>query len=236
MEVSSEQLGAWLGIHQGGSRICAVTMLCPVKMNKYGASREDRNPFIGPDGESQVDHLSERIVIAGADYAKMVNKSWEALPADSEGFIPTFQAEALWKGKGRKVNSYLVEHTDKHTLYMELFFTRLKVEGAEWVEKSLKGSAFLHRFTGLPVDPAEFAPYLPPKRQASAKQGCQEDHDLAIEMEGSTYTIRGGEVGREVMVRLPHLDNILQIRSFDLQRRGHYDIIVLRRTKFQISV
>jgi hypothetical protein len=233
MLVTAEQLGSWLQIHQGGSRICAVTMLCPVKMNKYGASREDRNPFIGPDGESSVDHLSERLVIAGADYAKMVNKSWEALPPDAEGFVPTFQAEALWKGKGRKVNSYLVEHTEKHTLYMELFFTRLKVEGTEWVEKSLKGSAFLNRFTGLAVDPSDFAPYLPAKRQASAKQGCQEGHDLEID---STYTIRGGEVGREVCVRMPHLENILQIRSFDLQRRGHYDIIVLRRSKFQISI
>jgi len=221
MLVTPQSLAEWLDKHQGGSRICSVTMLTPLQMRKTHRDTREANPFLH-DGESTIDHLSERLVFVGADYARMVNKAQESYftTEDDGDYIPAFVAAALWNGKGHHVNSYVIEHTEKKSLYLQLLYAKTKGEDAKWVDKALKQEAWLDRFTGLEIKPDwnELAPYLPPPPKPSQKQGCQEGN------------------AKEIMVRMPHLENVLMLRSFDLKQRGKYDIIQVKRTKYQISL
>lgn len=232
--VTPDKLADWLLAHNGGSRITAVTMLTPVKMNKYHRETGEPNPWM-VDGESMVDHLQERIALLGADYAAMVNRNWDkCLAPNQEGYIPLFQAAAIWQGKGVHLNPYIVQHTDKGCLYLATYHTRIKAES--WIDKSLKAEGWFHRLTGTPVDRAEFAGWLPPPRKASAKQACQEGAaDLELDIDGEEFVIPAGINPREVGCRFPHLENVLTLRSFDLRKRGEYEVIQVARSPFQIS-
>jgi len=215
----------------------SATMLTPLKMNKTYRLTKEPNPFM-MKGESLIDHLSERVCLVGADYEKMINKAWQAnLTPNAAGYIPTFTASALWGGKGHHLNRYVAQH-DKGTLYLCLLFAKLRGEGTEWIEHSLTQEAWLDRLTGLPITPnwSALAPYLPPAPQSSKKQGCRDNADLELDIDGEAYTIEGGDNRKEVCCRMPHLENVLSLRSFDLKQRGRFDIVQVRRTKHQISM
>jgi hypothetical protein len=236
LNVTPAELAQWLDRYQGGCRIVSATMLTPLKMNKtHRDNRAVKNPFL-VDGESTIDHLSERVVFCGASYENMVSNQIAKNVTPVDGFVPVFQAEALWKGKGLHLNRYIVKHTEKQTLYLCLFFASVKSEEDKWVEKSLQHSVWLDRFTGLPIEPdwTALEPFLPPESQPSKKQGCREGCDVEVGSDG--FIVRGGENTTEIRVRMPHLENVLQLRSFDLKQRGKYDIIQVKRTRHQISV
>lgn len=238
MLVTPQQLAEWLDKYRGGARICAVTMLTPLKMNKTSRLTKEPNPYL-QDGESTIDHLSERLVFAGADYAKMVNRAWQAnLQANADGFIPAFEAAALWKGKGIHLNRYIAQHVETQALYLCFLFAKTRGEGMEWVENSLRQEAWLDRRTGLEVSPdwADLAQYLPPKAEPSKKQGCRDGADVEFDIDGKPYLLEGGDNTKEVCVRMPHLENVLSLRSFDLKQRGKFDTIQVRRGKYQVSV
>jgi hypothetical protein len=238
MKVTPNELAQWLDRYQGGCRICSVTMLTPLKMNQKSRITKQPNPYLF-DGESTIDHLSERLVFCGADYEKMVQRAWEAnLQANADGYIPAFQAAALWNGKGIHLNRYIAQHVEKQTLYLCLLYARVKGENMEWVENSLKQEAWLDRITGLEIQPdwSDLAQYLPPGSEPSKKQGCREGADMEMDIDGKPYLLKGGDNSKEVCVRMPHLENVLQIRSFDLKQRGKFEVIELKRGKYQVSV
>ena len=238
MLVTPAELAQWLDRYQGGCRICSVTMLTPLVMNKTSRVTKEPNPYLLADGESTIDHLQERLVFCGANYENMVNNvRQKTLQANADGYIPAFEAAALWSGNGRHVNSYVAEHIVKQCFYLCCFYARVR-EGMEWVEKSLKQEAWLDRLTGLEVAPdwADLAQYLPPKAKPSIKQGCREGCDIEVDIDGNPYRIEGGEIRNEIKCRMPHLENVLSIRSFDLKQRGKYETIQVRRGKHQVSV
>jgi hypothetical protein len=233
--VTPQTLADWLLAHNGGSRISAVTMLTPVKMLKKHRDTGEANPWL-IDGESGIDHLQERIALLGCDYAKMVNRRWDkCLTPNEEGYVPLFVASAIWQGKGVHVNPYVIQHTDKGCLYLATYHVRIRQEG-NWISKSLRQEAYMHRITGLPVDRADFAPYLPAPRKASIKQGCRDNANLELDIDGDTFVVPGGVNPEEVDCRFPHLENVISLRSFDLAKRGEYDLIQVARTPHQISV
>ncbi len=237
MKVTPNELAQWLDRYQGGCRICSVTMLTPLEMNQKSRITKQPNPYL-IDGESTIDHLSERLVFVGADYEKMVQRAWDAnLQTTADGFIPAFEASALWNGKGIHLNRYIAQHVEKQALYLCLLYARVKEEDS-WVERSLKQEAWLDRTIGLPIEPDwnDLAQYLPPKAQPSKKQGCREGCNIEVDMDGKPYLISGGDNTKEIMVRMPHLENVLSIRSFDLKQRGKFEVIELKRSKYQVSV
>ena len=236
MLVSTEELVEFLEKKQGGCRICSVTMLTPLKMNKTHRETKESNPFM-LNGESMIDHLSERLVFIGAKYENMVNNAIRKnITPNADGYVPAFQAEALWKGKGHHLNDYLSEHIDTHALYLRLLYATIKQD--TWIDKSLKQEAWLDRITGLQFTPNwdELAPYLPPAAKASRKQGCQEGADVVMDIDGENYVMHGGDNTKEIKVRMPHVENVLTIRSFDLRQPGKYEAIELKRSKYQMSL
>jgi hypothetical protein len=238
MLVTPKSLAEWLDRYQGGSRIVSATMLCPLPMNKtHRNDRKIRNPFL-VDGESTIDHLSERLVLCGAKYENMVSGNWQKnLEPTDQDWVPAFQAEAIWSGKGVHLNSYVVQHTEKQSLYLCLFYAATN-NGESWVDKALQQEAWLDRFTGLPIQPdwTALEPFLPPAPKPSIKQGCRTGVDVELDLNGDTYTIIGGENKTETRVRMPHLENVLMLRSFDLRKRGEYEVIQVQRSKYQISL
>jgi hypothetical protein len=213
-------------------------MLTPLKMNKTSRIDKTPNPYL-QDGESTIDHLSERIVFVGANYQQMVQNVWnKQIQPDADGFVPAFQAEALWKGKGIHLNKYLAQHTETQALYLCLYYASVRGEGVEWIEQSLKQEAWLDRRTGLAIQPdwADLAQYLPPKSKPSIKQGCRDGVDVEATVNGDGIIIPGGMIDKQVNCRMPHLENVLQIRSFDLKQRGRFEVIQVRRGKHQVSV
>jgi len=233
MLVSVGQLAEWLSTYQGGSRIVSATMLTPLKMNKTHRVTKEPNPYL-VGGESSIDHLSERVVVCGADYGGMVNRVWATLQGE---VIPTFEVEALWKGAGIHLNRYVAQHVGKGTLYLCLYYATIRGDH-EWVDRSLTQEAWLDRFTGQLITPdwEELAPYLPPAPLASRKQGCQEGADLTLDVGDETYTIEGGSVGKEIKCRYPHLENLVTLRSWDLRKRGHFEVVQVNRRRGQVSV
>ena len=195
MLVTTEQLGSFLKVHAGQNRICTVTSLTPVKMNKFSRDKgpngeKTPNPFM-VGGEVIVDHLQERLVNFGADYEKAVNRIWGKNPGmvDEEGFIPYFAAESLWKGRGERINNYMARHKETGEEYL-VYLQAIRGER----NISLRQEAWVHRLSGSPVALADMLPYMPPKAAPSAKQRVDE-----------------GNV--EIAPRTIHIENVLSIRS-----------------------
>jgi hypothetical protein len=212
MLVTTEQLRSFLNEHAGQNRICTVTSLTPAKMVVKHRETKAPNPFM-VQGESIVDHLQERLVNFGADYAKAVNRVWAGNEAmiDEEGFIPYFVAEALWRGKGERINNYMAKHKETGEEYL-VYLQAIRGER----NISLRQEAWVNRLTGAPVQYADIAPYLSGGGH-SQKQRLEE-----------------GNI--EIVPRTIHIENVLSIRSFDLAQPGRFEVIQLHREPGQISV
>jgi hypothetical protein len=130
---------------------------------------------------------------------------------DANGNVPYFVAEALWKGRGQRVNHYMARHTETGEEYLVYLQA---IRGDRNI--SLRQEAYFHRFTGLPVKYEDFAPYL---------------------VSYAPSTKQHPELGNVLInARTIHIENVLSIRSFDLIQPGKFDLIVLHREPGQTSV
>jgi hypothetical protein len=238
MLIEPQELAEHLDRFAGGNRNVVACTLTPVKMNKTG------NPYYG-----KVDHLAERAVQFGANYQNAVNKRWER--GEKMTVVPFFQAEQLWKGAGERVNNYVARKKPswkvsclvdgkkrKRTAYgwsldeakadfakrspdaEAIDFTQADKGGALYlvwllqtrkgVNVSLRQEKWLDRETGEEIPYEKFAAFLPPKPEPCKKQ-------------------RIGEVtDEEVFARTTHIENVLYIRSLNLDGTGAQTIQVNR--------
>ena len=214
MLVSVNELVGWLKVHAGQNRICTITSLTPVEMVVKHRETKQPNPWL-VNGESIVDHLQERLTDFGADYERKVNRNWVNNPnmVDADGFVPYFVAEALWRGAGERINNYMARHKASGKEYL-VYLQAMRGER----NISLRQEAWLHRYTGQPIELADISPYLKGSSGPSKKQMVEEKGNV------------------EVSPRTIHVENILRIKSFDLIDSRQFDVIELRREPNQVSV
>lgn len=143
--------GILMNIHETiasleSAKIVSIRTKTPLKM--LAASK-----LKFPKGVSKI---SVRNGIVGASYENAVNNQ---LQRHSE--IPDFRAESLWKGKGRRISKFLVEHTETHEQYLS--FLPRTINGVN-VTKSI----YVDNNTGLEIDFSEVSSYMPPYRENSS--------------------------------------------------------------------
>ena len=211
MLVTTEQLSGWLNDHAGQNRICCITSLTPVKMVVKDRITKQPNPYM-MSGKSIVDHLQERLVDFGAEYEASINRGWANNPnmVDADGFVPYFAAAALWQGRGERINNYMARHKEtgeEYIVYLQAIRSGRNI--------SLRQEMYLNRFTGQPIDKETITPYM---------VGSTPSHKQRLEE---------GNIERKS--RTIHIENVIRIRSFDLEQPGHFDVIDLHREPGQIS-
>ena len=128
-----------------GAKIVSLNTKTDVKMLASSKSRF-------PKGISKI---ASRNGMIGAKYSNAVNNK---IAANFEGEIdnlPHFEAESLWKGKGRNVDSFLVEHSETKERYLK-FLPKLDSDGFNRTE-----SIYVDNATGLEICKEDFAEFLP---------------------------------------------------------------------------
>lgn len=123
-----------------GAKIVSLRTKTDVKM--LAASRQKF-----PKGISKI---AVRNGIIGASYENAVNNQLER-----EEKLPEFQAESLWKGKGRSVSSFLVEHCETKEQYLK-FLPKTNSIG-----NNITKSIYVDNATGLEIEQSEFSEFMP---------------------------------------------------------------------------
>lgn len=107
-----------------------------------------------------ISKLATRNGIIGAKYENSVNNK---LAANFEGDIqdlPHFEAESLWKGKGKNIDNYLVGHVDTGKRYLK-FLPKLDADGFNRTE-----SVYIDNATGQEISKEDFGEFLPKQSPA----------------------------------------------------------------------
>ena len=102
-----------------------------------------------------ISKIASRNGTIGAKYQNAVNNK---MAGEFEGEIselPFFEAESLWKGKGRSVDNFLVEHTGTGDRYLK-FLPKLDNDGFNRTE-----SIYVDNATGEEISKADFEEFLP---------------------------------------------------------------------------
>jgi hypothetical protein len=97
-----------------------------------------------------VTKISTRNGIIGASYENAVNNKLER-----EGDLPDFKAESLWKGRGRRVSKFIVQHMDTQKQYLA-FLPKTNVDG-----HNITKSVYVDNATGLEVSYKDIKDYMP---------------------------------------------------------------------------
>jgi hypothetical protein len=97
-----------------------------------------------------VTKISTRNGIIGASYENAVNNKLER-----EGDLPDFKAESLWKGRGRRVSKFIVQHMDTQKQYLA-FLPKTNVDG-----HNITKSVYVDNATGLEVSYEDIKDYMP---------------------------------------------------------------------------
>ena len=104
-----------------------------------------------------VTKISVRNGIIGTDYSSVVNNKIfaEENPQTQEEAeaIPHFEAEALWKGKGKNVTKFICVHTEKNTEYLKFL---PKMIG----EKNVTKNIYIDNATGKNVEESEVNKFM----------------------------------------------------------------------------
>jgi hypothetical protein len=127
-----------------GARIVSLKTKTPVKL--LAAAKT-----VFPAGISKI---AVRNGILGTDYTSVTNRAL-ARNAPENSDVPEFQAESLWKGKGKNVSKFLVEHVDTGKQYLK-FLPKISSEGHN-VTKSI----FIDNATGKEISKEKFDAYMP---------------------------------------------------------------------------
>lgn len=133
-----------------GAKICQLRTKTQLKANKK--SRVDGTPFPYSKGVSK---LAVRNVIVGTDYSNVVNNQLAR-----ENKVGDFTPEQLWKGKGRRVSKFTVEHVDTKEQYLAV----LPKTDAE--NHNVTKSVYVDNETGLEVDFSSLKDFLPPYNES----------------------------------------------------------------------
>jgi len=161
------------------ARCTFITVSCRTlpKMNKKSRIDGTPNPYYG-----RLVHNYTVNVTFGANYANSVNRRWaEATNGEIEDY---FEAAALWRGKGERVNKYMARHTIHGDLYL-VYQLRTDANG-----KALPKVVDEYRTsdTGEVVSLEQLAPYLPPKspskKQRVEELGCRETFPRTVKIDG----------------------------------------------------
>lgn len=175
-QFTPESIREFLDARKGCTFIALYAITEP-KMNKTG------NPYFG-----NVVHIWGRNVTFGANYANSVNRRWAEAGHDFGDGLDYFQAEALWRGKGERINSYMARHT---------------VHGQEYLVYQLRtdkeGQVFPPLFdeyrladTGQVIQKGDIEQWLPKKapskKQRVESMPCRETFPRTVK-------VNGGECG-----------------------------------------
>lgn len=128
-----------------GAKIVSLKTKTEVKLLAAGKAKF-------PKGISKI---ASRNGMIGAKYQNAVNNK---IAGEFEGEIdnlPHFEAESLWKGKGRSVDNFLVEHSETKERYLK-FLPKLDSDGFNRTE-----SIYIDNATGLEICKEDFAEFLP---------------------------------------------------------------------------
>lgn len=170
--VTPDELHAFLDARKGCTFATIWGVTAPT-MSKTG------NPYL-----NKVVHRWSKNVTFGANYSRSVNRKWER--TDTEEF---FMAEALWKGHGERLNSYMARHKTEGTEYL-VYLLRTNVDG---IVMPSPVDEYLDAFTGETIDKTNLLPYFP-KKYPSKKQRVLE---LGIaETFPRTVKVDGGRLGK----------------------------------------
>lgn len=127
-----------------GARIVSLKTKTQVKLLASGKAAF-------PSGISKI---AVRNGILGTDYTSVTNRAIaKNTPENNE--IPEFQAESLWKGKGRNVSKFLVEHIDTGKQYLK-FLPKLDSQ-----DHNVTKSIFVDNATGKEISKQDFEAYMP---------------------------------------------------------------------------
>lgn len=130
-----------------GARIVSLRTKTDVKL-----LASSRTKF--PKGISKI---ASRNGTIGAKYQNAVNNRLASdFPEDKNiQELPFFEAESLWKGKGRNVDNFLVEHSETRERYLK-FLPKLDNDGFNRTE-----SIYVDNATGEEISKADFEEFLP---------------------------------------------------------------------------
>ena len=191
MKMSLADFESYLATRRKGATFATFVAETEPDMNKTG------NPFF-VNGENIVRHLAERNVVMGGSYENAVNaeRVRESAPVDDDGFLPWFNAESLWRGKGKHLDGqlgrFVAEHTESHKHYL-VYILRTDKEGE--VISTLQERYFDAR-TGEVIDKTRLLPFLKVK-QPSRKQDVGPGEN---------------QVKREVFPRTLKMENLRSIK------------------------
>lgn len=130
-----------------GSRIVQLRTKTQEVLNKK--SRVDSRPNPYTQGVSK---LAVRNVIIGTDYSNVVNNQLA-----KEEKIGDFVPEAQWRGKGRRISKFLVEHTESHKKYLAI------LPKTDKNNFSITKSVYVDNATGLEIDSNLLKEFKAPK-------------------------------------------------------------------------
>ena len=136
-----------------GAKIVSLKTKTDVKLLAAGKARF-------PKGISKI---ASRNGTIGAKYQNAVNNKMASKlsPSDSVEDLPFFEAESLWKGKGRSVDNFLVEHSETGERYLK-FLPKLDNDGFNRTE-----SIYINNATGEEIVKADFEALLTPPSRGS---------------------------------------------------------------------
>jgi len=131
--MSPDQLKDYLMKIKGATPV-TVEVEAEARMKKTG------NPYLGTMKHSVING------IAGGDYELGIqNRELNAHEGDPN-YVPTFKAESIWKGKGRRIAPVVIQHVDSGECYLAIGTPRA-------------GSA-TYTFQGKPIDAATIDPWI----------------------------------------------------------------------------
>jgi hypothetical protein len=138
-----------------GERAAIVTIetATVVKLNKKHRETGEPCPFT-----QGVLRRARRNVVLGSNYENVVNGRME-----KRGEEPDFQAESLWKGKGRRLNRHFAYHADSGKVYL-VYLPKTDKENVVVNSES----EYVDIATGETVDSSEVTPFMPPYREAAS--------------------------------------------------------------------
>jgi hypothetical protein len=111
-----------------------------------------------------ISKIASRNGTIGAKYQNAVNNKLVAnlQPTDDVEKVPFFEAESLWKGKGRNVDNFLVEHSETKEKYLK-FLPKQDSEGFNRTE-----SIYVDNATGVEICKEDFAEFMPKQNSVSS--------------------------------------------------------------------
>jgi hypothetical protein len=160
-----------------GSRIVSLRTKTQVKLNKKSRVTGAACPYV--DGVSK---LSVKNCIIGTDYANSVNNQLAR-----EDKIGDFQPEKLWKGKGRRISKFLVEHTESGQNYLAI------LPKTDANNCNITKSVYVNNTTGLEINPENLKDFLPPYNESSSQGTEKTIHWEVIKLE-NILGLKSGEI------------------------------------------